>query len=138
MVRARGGPKVYTFTRKPTGTRRYHSHDIAGKDPTRSAYAGRYEFLIVEPASDPGRYDKEVLLAAHHWEGRWIRMQDLQKGPPPNNGLQVMYAAALFNDKMIGHGNRFASVKASASCFTCSMRAQPKTSGWRFPATVSP
>jgi len=101
MVPAHGCSKVYTFTPKPTGTRWYN---VAGTDLTRSTYAGLYGFLIVEPASDPGRYDQEVLLAAHHWEGRWVSMQDMRKGPPPDNGLEVMYAAASFNDKMLGHG----------------------------------
>src|SRR6516165_10538871 len=104
MVPAHGGSKLYTFTPKPTGTRWYHSHDVAGKDLTRSMYAGLYGFLIVEPTNDPGRYDKEVLLAAHHWAGQWVSMQDIRKGPPPNNGLEVMYSAASFNDKMLGHG----------------------------------
>ena len=63
-----------------------------------------YGFLIVEPAGDPGRYDREVLLAAHHWEGSWVSMQDIRKGPPPDNGLEVLYASASFNDKMLGHG----------------------------------
>ena len=63
-----------------------------------------YGFLIVEPANDPGRYDQEVLLAAHHWEGSWVSMQDIRTGPPPDNGLEVMYASASFNDKMLGHG----------------------------------
>ena len=63
-----------------------------------------YGFLIVEPANDPGQYDQEVLLAAHHWEGSWVSMQDIRRGPPPDNGLEVLYAAASFNDKMLGHG----------------------------------
>ena len=63
-----------------------------------------YGFLIVEPVNDPGRYDQEVLLAAHHWEGTWVSMQDIRRGPPPDNGLEVMYASASFNDKMLGHG----------------------------------
>jgi hypothetical protein len=50
-------------------TRWYHSHNMAGTDLRRSLYSGMYGFLIVEPASDPGRYDQEVLLATHHWEG---------------------------------------------------------------------
>jgi FtsP/CotA-like multicopper oxidase with cupredoxin domain len=83
MVSARGGSKVYTFTPKPTETRWYPSHDIAGKDLRRSTYAGLYGFLIVEPASDPGRYDKEVLLAAHHWDGGWVSTQNIRKGPQP-------------------------------------------------------
>jgi FtsP/CotA-like multicopper oxidase with cupredoxin domain len=101
---APGGTARYTFVPKPTGTRWYHSHDVAGKDLTRSLYSGMYGFLIVEPAGDPGRYDREVLLAAHHWEGSWVSMQDIRKGPPPDNGLEVIYASASFNDKMLGHG----------------------------------
>src|ERR1700716_1589865 len=31
-------------------------------------------------------------------------MQDIRKGPPPDNGLEVLYAPASFNDKMLGHG----------------------------------
>jgi FtsP/CotA-like multicopper oxidase with cupredoxin domain len=104
MVERGGGTRRYTFTPKPTGTRWYHSHDVAGTDLRRSLYSGMYGFLIVEPASDAGRYDQEVLLAAHHWEGSWVSMQDLRSGPPPDNGLEVLYAAASFNDKMLGHG----------------------------------
>jgi FtsP/CotA-like multicopper oxidase with cupredoxin domain len=100
----RGGARRYTFTAKPAGTRWYHSHDVAGKDLTRSVYSGMYGFLIIEPSSDPGRYDQEVLLAAHHWEGSWVSMQDIRNGPPPDNGLEVLYKSASFNDKMLGHG----------------------------------
>jgi FtsP/CotA-like multicopper oxidase with cupredoxin domain len=100
----RGGMRRYTFTPKPAGTRWYHSHDMAMTDLTRSLYAGMYGFLIVEPAADPGRYDQEVLLAVHHWEGSWVSMQDIRTGPPPDNGLEVMYKSASFNDKMLGHG----------------------------------
>jgi FtsP/CotA-like multicopper oxidase with cupredoxin domain len=100
----RGATRRYTFAARPTGTRWYHSHNAAGKDLTRSLYAGLYGFLIVEPAGDPGAYDQEVLLAAHHWEGTWVSMQDLRKGPPPDNGLEVLYKSASFNDRMLGHG----------------------------------
>jgi FtsP/CotA-like multicopper oxidase with cupredoxin domain len=100
----RGRTQRYTFTAKPTGTRWYHSHDVAGTDLRRSLYSGMYGFLIVEPAGDPGRYDQEVLLAAHHWDGSWVSMQDLRQGPPPDNGLEVLYKSASFNDRMLGHG----------------------------------
>jgi FtsP/CotA-like multicopper oxidase with cupredoxin domain len=99
-----GHTERYTFTPKPTGTRWYHSHDVAGTDLTRSLYSGMYGFLVVEPRNDPGRYDREILLAAHHWEPRWVSMQDIRKGPPPDNGLEVLYASASLNDKMLGHG----------------------------------
>jgi FtsP/CotA-like multicopper oxidase with cupredoxin domain len=94
----------YSFVAKPAGTRWYHSHNVAGKDLARSLYSGMYGFLIVEPRTNSGRYDREVLLAAHHWEPRWVSMQDIRKGPPPDNGLEVLYASASFNDKMLGHG----------------------------------
>jgi FtsP/CotA-like multicopper oxidase with cupredoxin domain len=100
----RGGTQRYTFLPKPTGTRWYHSHDAANTDLRRSLYGGLYGFMIIEPASDPGRYDREVLLAAHHWEGSWVSMQDIRQGPPPDNGLELLYKSASFNDKMLGHG----------------------------------
>jgi FtsP/CotA-like multicopper oxidase with cupredoxin domain len=100
-----GKSHTYRFTPKPQGTRWYHSHATAGKDLSRSTYSGEFGFLIVEPAAgDPGNYDREVLLAAHHWEGKWVSMQDLHKGPPPDNGLEAMYGAATLGDRMLGHG----------------------------------
>jgi FtsP/CotA-like multicopper oxidase with cupredoxin domain len=100
----RGGTQRYTFLAKPTGTRWYHSHNPAETDLSRSLYGGLYGFMIIEPTGDPGRYDREVLLAAHHWEGSWVSMQDIRRGPPPDNGLEVLYKSASFNDKMLGHG----------------------------------
>ena len=129
-----GGAQRYEFVAKPAGTRWYHSHNMAGTDLRRSLYAGLYGFLIVEPPSDPGRYDQEVLLAAHHWEGSWVSMQDIRRGPPPDNGLEVMYASASFNDKMLGHGEPVRFAKACACCSGCSMPARPRMSGWRCPA----
>ena len=74
-------------------------------DLSRSTYSGEFGFLIVDPAGgDPGRYDREVMLAAHHWEGSWVSMQDMRKGPPPDNGLEVMYKAATLAERMLGHG----------------------------------
>jgi FtsP/CotA-like multicopper oxidase with cupredoxin domain len=102
---APGQSLIYSFTPKPAGTRWYHSHAMAGADLTISTYSGEFGFLIVEPAAgDPGRYDREVLLAAHLWEGEWVSMQDIRKGPPPDNGLEVMYHAATLGDRLLGHG----------------------------------
>jgi FtsP/CotA-like multicopper oxidase with cupredoxin domain len=47
----RGGTRRYTFAAKPSGSRWYHSHDVAGRDLTRSLYSGMDGFLIVEPAT---------------------------------------------------------------------------------------
>jgi FtsP/CotA-like multicopper oxidase with cupredoxin domain len=67
-----GDSLLYTFTPKPSGTRWFHSHAMAMTDLPRSTYSGEFGFLIVDPAAgDPGRYDREVMLAAHHWDGSW-------------------------------------------------------------------
>jgi FtsP/CotA-like multicopper oxidase with cupredoxin domain len=99
-----GASASYSFTAKPAGTRWYHSHAMAGKDLTQSLYSGQYGFLTIEPKRDPGRYDQEVFIAMHHWEPYFVSMQDIRKGPPPDNGLEVAYKSASFNDKALGHG----------------------------------
>jgi FtsP/CotA-like multicopper oxidase with cupredoxin domain len=45
---ARGGTQRYRFTAKPSGTRWYHSHNIAGADLTRSVYTGMYGFFVID------------------------------------------------------------------------------------------
>jgi FtsP/CotA-like multicopper oxidase with cupredoxin domain len=57
-----------SFTPKPSGTRWYHTHSMAMTDLERGAYNGQYGILYVEPKSEPGAYDQEIFLAAHHWE----------------------------------------------------------------------
>jgi FtsP/CotA-like multicopper oxidase with cupredoxin domain len=100
-----GESLLYSFTPKPSGTRWYHSHAMAMADLTRSTYSGEFGFLIVDPAAgDPGRYDREVMLAAHRWDPMWVSVQDLRKGPPPDNGLETMYGAATLGERMLGHG----------------------------------
>jgi FtsP/CotA-like multicopper oxidase with cupredoxin domain len=100
-----GESQLYGFTPKPAGTRWYHSHAMAMTDLNRSTYSGEFGFLIIDPAAgNPGRYDREVMLAAHHWEGSWVSMQDMKKGPPPDNGLEAMYKSATLGDRMLGHG----------------------------------
>jgi FtsP/CotA-like multicopper oxidase with cupredoxin domain len=99
-----GGSARYSFVAKPNGTRWYHTHAIAGKDLRRSLYSGQYGFFYIDPKENPGRYDQEIFIAMHHWEPHFVSMQDLRKGPPPNNGLEVMYRSASFNDRALGHG----------------------------------
>ncbi|MDB5531930.1 MAG: multicopper oxidase, type 3 [Hyphomicrobiales bacterium] len=99
-----GRSASYTFTPRPAGNRWYHSHAMAGKDLTQSLYSGQFGFLYVEPSSDPGRYDQEMFIAMHQWEPSFVSMQDIRKGPPPDNGLEVAYKSASFNGKAFGHG----------------------------------
>ena len=99
-----GASRQYAFTAQPSGARWYHTHAFAGNDLRRSLYSGQFGFFYIEPKNDPGSYDKEVFLAAHQWNPEFVSMQDIRKGPPPDNGLEVMYHAASFNDKALGHG----------------------------------
>ena len=99
-----GKTQRVSFTAKPAGTRWYHTHARAGTDLTKSLYGGQFGFFYIEPAHEPGAYDREVFIALHHWEPQWVSLQDIRKGPPPNNGLEVVYSAASFNDKALGAG----------------------------------
>lgn len=110
---APGATRQYSFTAQPSGSRWYHTHAFAGKDLRRSLYSGQFGFFYIEPKSNPGNYDQEIFLAAHQWEPHFVSMQDIRKGPPPDNGLEVMYRAASFNDKALGHGEPI-RVKAGA------------------------
>jgi FtsP/CotA-like multicopper oxidase with cupredoxin domain len=98
------GSRQYSFIAQPSGTRWYHTHAFAGSDLRRSLYSGQFGFFYIEPKNNPGQYDQEVFIAAHQWNPEFVSMQDLRKGPPPDNGLEVMYRAASFNDKALGHG----------------------------------
>jgi FtsP/CotA-like multicopper oxidase with cupredoxin domain len=99
-----GSSRQYSFTAEPSGTRWYHTHAFAGKDLRRSLYSGQFGFFYIEPKNNPGQYDQEVFVAAHQWNPEFVSMQDIRKGPPPDNGMEVMYRAASFNDKALGHG----------------------------------
>src|SRR5690349_12498128 len=85
---ARANIRLRHSRAEPAGITR---HAFAGNDLRRSLYSGQFGFFYVEPKSNPGNYDQEVFLAAHQWEPEFVSMQDIRKGPPPNNGLEVMW-----------------------------------------------
>lgn len=100
-----GKTQRVSFTAKPAGTRWYHTHAAAETDLTKGLYSGQFGFFYIEPTHEPGAYDREVFLALHHWEPQWVSLQDIRKGPPPDNGLEVIYGAASINDKALGQGD---------------------------------
>jgi FtsP/CotA-like multicopper oxidase with cupredoxin domain len=127
----RGSTRRYTFAATPTGTRCYHSHNVARTDLTRSLHGGLYGFLIVEPANDPGRYAQEALLAAHHWEGSWVSLQDIRRGRRPTTASRYGTHRHPSTTRCSATMNPFACAKGSASCSGCSTPVRPKTSRWR-------
>jgi len=98
-----GTSRQYAFTAQPSGTRWYHTHAFAGNDLRRSLYSGQFGFFYIEPKNNSGKYDQEIFLAAHQWNPEFVSMQDIRKGPPPDNGMEVMYRAASINDRALGH-----------------------------------
>jgi FtsP/CotA-like multicopper oxidase with cupredoxin domain len=98
------GRHTFSFVAQPAGTRWYHSHAIARTDLTRSLYSGQYGFFLIEPKTDPARYDREELIVLHQWQPSWVILQDLRKGPPADNGLEVAYMSASVNGHALGSG----------------------------------
>jgi FtsP/CotA-like multicopper oxidase with cupredoxin domain len=84
----------YAFTPNPSGTRWYHTHAMAGHNLKRGLYSGQFGMVIVEPRSDPGRYDAEVPIVLHEWEGFFSADMD----------MDVDYRVFTINGRMFGAG----------------------------------
>ena len=93
------GSRQYLIVPRPAGTRWYHSHISAGRDLKRATYTGQFGFLYVEPKSEPGRYDAEVYLALHGWDGY------LSTGGGDEGTLEAVYESFSINSKALGHGD---------------------------------
>lgn len=91
-----GGTQRYSWVARPAGSRWYHSHGMAGHNMNRSTYTGEFGFLMIDPASNPARYDQEIFLALHDWEGH---VQGSAEGY-----REVVYSYATINDRMLGFG----------------------------------
>src|ERR1700722_1831179 len=108
----------YQFTPRPSGTRWYHTHTMAGADLHRGGYTGQFGFLMIESANNPGSYDKEIFLALREWEPFFNPEEDddddeSASGPQPErpktldtspSGLEVGYQMFSINDKAMGAG----------------------------------
>ncbi len=92
-----GGSQRYAYEAHPAGFRWYHTHTFAGHHLGRATFSGEFGFLMIDPASDPARYDQELFLALHDWDGYIDSTGD---------GYQeVQYRHATINDKMLGFGD---------------------------------
>ena len=111
------GTRRYMLTPKPSGTRWVHTHTFSGSDLHRGTYTGQFGIVYIEPASEPGRYDREIFLVTHEWEpffgaeemgtGAETWQQGTVPHPPPDpkpNGYEVGYRAFSINGKSLGYG----------------------------------
>lgn len=103
-----GHTQRYSFTPRPSGTRWYHTHAMAGNDLSRSTYSGQFGFLLIEGRDQPAHYDQEVNLAIHHWEPSFVPMVETMRADSSNmpltTGSDVGYKYATINSHMLGSG----------------------------------
>ncbi len=84
----------YSFTARPSGTRWYHTHAMAGHDLRIGTYSGQFGMVVVAARSDPARYDAEVPILLHEWEPYFA--SDMR--------MDVAFRLYSVNGKMLGAG----------------------------------
>ena len=122
-IPARGTSRI-SFVPKPSGLRFYHTHVAAGGDLNRGTYTGQSGPLYIEPADNPGAYDREIFLVLKEFKPSFTRAGDMEMdmlaGTPVKElqeiakladekfkgakGYEVDYELFGINGKMLGHG----------------------------------
>jgi FtsP/CotA-like multicopper oxidase with cupredoxin domain len=123
-VPAHGKLRV-AYVPKPAGFRFYHTHVVAGSDLNRSTYTGQAGPVYIEPAQEPGAYDREVFLVLKEFGPSFSHggdmASDMLTGAPIKalqetgkkadeaakgtlKGYEVDYELFGINGKMLGHG----------------------------------
>jgi FtsP/CotA-like multicopper oxidase with cupredoxin domain len=72
------GTRRITFTPKPSGFRFYHTHVVARDDLDRGTYTGQAGPVYIEPAHNPGGYDREVFLILKEFQPAFSRGGDME------------------------------------------------------------
>ena len=85
------------FTPKPAGLHWYHTHAMANRNLKHGLYTGQFGVLYVDPAVNPGRYDREEFIVLHDWEPYYSASGD--------GSLMVNYACGSVNGRMLGHAD---------------------------------
>lgn len=122
------GKRQIAFTPNPFGFRFYHTHNRAGANLAAGQYGGEVGPVYIEPAQEPGRYDREVFLVLKEFEPTFSRggdmAQDFLSPTEPNkelkqigessmnasltkgmpHGYEVGYRSFTINGRMLGHG----------------------------------
>ncbi len=120
------GMRRIAFVPKPSGFRFYHTHVAARGDLTRGTYTGQAGPVFIEPANNPGAYDREVFLVMKEFAPEFSRGGDMAidalAGAPlkalqqigmaadaaaaeKTKGFEVGYALFGINGRMLGHGD---------------------------------
>jgi FtsP/CotA-like multicopper oxidase with cupredoxin domain len=67
---------------------------MAGHNLLKGTYTGQFGMIVVEPQSDPARYDLEVPIMIHEWDPYFSS----------DNDMDVNYRIFSINGKMLGAG----------------------------------
>jgi FtsP/CotA-like multicopper oxidase with cupredoxin domain len=94
---APGANTRYSFTPGAAGFRWFHTHTFAGKNLRKGQYGGQHGFVMVDGGNEPGRFDREVFLNLHDWDGRDTSSDDGSMNPS--------YEVTTINGKMLGFGD---------------------------------
>ena len=92
---APGTSQRISFTPRPFGLHWYHTHTMAHRDLKRALYSGEFGAMIVEPRTNPARFDQEQILVLHDWEPYFVAGDD--------GSEMVNYVTSTINGKMLGH-----------------------------------
>ena len=127
FIPARGKRRI-RFTPGPAGFRFYHTHNRAGGNLAAGQYGGEVGPIYIEPAQEPGRYDREVFLVLKEFEPSFSRGGDMEQDflspSEPNkalkqtgeasmkaslargmpHGYEVGYGSFTINGRVLGHG----------------------------------
>jgi len=90
-----GGRTRIEFTPRPSGLHWYHTHAMGKRGFKHGLYTGQFGMMIVDPASNPARYDQEQFLALHDWEPYYSASDD--------GSLMVQYGSSSINGRQLGH-----------------------------------
>jgi FtsP/CotA-like multicopper oxidase with cupredoxin domain len=90
-----GASTRITFTPRPSGLHWYHTHAMGSRGFNHGLYTGQFGMLLVDPAANPGHYDREQFLALHDWEP--------YNFPSDDGSLMVQYASSSINGRQLGH-----------------------------------
>jgi FtsP/CotA-like multicopper oxidase with cupredoxin domain len=111
----------YSFAPSPVGFRWYHTHTMAMGDLTRAQYGGQHGFLIIEPRENPARYDQEIFLALHDWEGHLLGSDD--------GAMNPVYKVSTVNGKTLGSGEPL-RVKPGQTVLLHILNSSPTETHW--------
>jgi FtsP/CotA-like multicopper oxidase with cupredoxin domain len=116
-----GGRARYTFTPRPSGFRWYHTHVFAGKDLHKGQYTGEHGFLLIEPRDNPARYDQEIFLALHDWDGELLASGD--------GAMDPVYEVSTINGRVLGFGEPL-RVKSGEQILLHILNSSPSEVHW--------